>query len=514
MWKTKIKKAKLAEPDPYSGDGMIGYHDDDKKAEDSTKSHDEDDYQDSDEIIEYENKEMSNKRSLYMDDHGKMPIATNEPIYTYNKTIDRNYKNPNTSKRDLNWETQYEALVMYASKHGHCNVRSGGADAEDKPTVNLYAWLALQRRHKKSNKLRPDREQKLQQLVDEGKLGWFGDSNDKQEEMAQSTLPPPNWESMYEALLIYAEEHGHANVPLHTYITIDKRKNVDLGLYVNEKRQSHAHGTLDPKQVAKLNILYKEGKFAWSLPGDDYMMPDTPKDVLHRKWMERFTAVAKFALQNRTMLLGDDIKGTLQIDGSTETFDLEQWIFVQRKRYSLGQLEPERTNMMETLVNEKCFLWMSKEESDRIAKEKEKQEKEEDILWNAWYNALLWQAKNGGHCNLENDSTIVLPDGSEAELGKWLHRQRSALKKGALRADRASKIKSLVDSGKLDHAKWHHIFILKYPSLLQQPTEIAVSSINGSTSAADPQPSSTSNNSSIVLTSMNSNGNSDIKSAL
>lgn len=482
MWKTKIKKSKHVSSDTSqleSNSFADEHHSNqvDKKYISTAKNVEED--VDLDDAIEYHHKSnTNNKRHVYSEmNGGKMDRSGQRSAYDYRSAEikqssiraieDRNFKNT-VSKRDLNWETQYEALVNYANKHGHCNVRSAHPDSDDKPHINLYAWLALQRRHKKSNKLRPDREQKLQILVDEGKLGWFGENvNEKSDSASTPPSPFPKWEHVFESILIYAEEHGHANVPLNTLETIDSRKNQDLGLYVQEKRLAFADGTLDNKQFEKLNILHKEGKFLWVLPSDNFVCPDVPQEMLDRRWVDRFHAVSKFAHIHPQVLLGDDISGTLTCESSMEVFDLNTWIVAQRKRYAAARLQPNRVTCLQSLVDDKCFLWVSVAESQKIAAQAEKQAREEEILWSAWYNALLWQAKNVGHCNLEGTATIMLPDGSEAELGKWLHRQRSALKKGTLRVDRASKIKSLVDNRKLDFARWNHIFIARYPSLCE-----------------------------------------------
>ena len=68
--------------------------------------------------------------------------------------------------------------------------------------VGLGIWVDKQRQSKKKGKLPPEREAKLQQLVDEGTFRWS----------VQETLDS-NWEETFKQLQDYCEEHGHCNVP-------------------------------------------------------------------------------------------------------------------------------------------------------------------------------------------------------------------------------------------------------------------------------------------------------------
>jgi hypothetical protein len=389
-------------------------------------------------------------------------------------------RNSKASKRDQNWDLQFESLLAYANKHKHCNVRTGyTVNDEDKPHVNLYAWLALQRRHKKQNKLRPDREKKLQTLVDAGLLSWAGSepvprAGEEEEEYIHvlPPPPPPSWESHFHELLVYSELNGHANVPIGYLVTVDKRKDVDLGMWLDEQRKQNRQKQSDESlaNISKLNILADEGRFSWTTPR---ATPVISPQVLDMKWSARYEALRNFIAQegNHSIGLSDNIKANLVVPipdgsvggGSVEVFDLGLWILAQRKCYAAGVLEERRKSLLQALVDANQFTWQSKEETARLSAEDAKRAMEEEALWNAWYNALVWQGNHVGHCNLDSHGTITLPDGSEAELGKWLHIQRVNIKKGRLRLDRAKKIKKLFDEGKLHEVKWGHVFTMTYP---------------------------------------------------
>jgi hypothetical protein len=518
MWKNKIKKAKQAEPEMMEGMmGMGGGNDSgsshshleenqthhrseeqqdrslqDEDDEDIGEEGDEEDLDllsgkrirnQSETNERRDSNEQALKRGRTHEGGGYNNISV-EPISVEpSPSIHYQYESRNSkaSKRDQNWDLQFESLLAYANKHKHCNVRTGyTTNDDDKPHVNLYAWLALQRRHKKQNKLRPDREKKLQSLVDANLLSWSGSEAIPRPEDEEEYIhvlpppPPPSWESHFHELLIYAELHGHANVPLGYLVTVDKRKDIDLGAWLEEQRKQNSRKL--PESVTnapKLNILADEGRFSWQTPRASQIIP---AHILDLKWSYRYEAMRSYISQdgNHLVCLGDNIKANLVVPipdptsvtpngGSVEVFDLGLWILAQRKCFAAGVLDDRRKCLLQMLVDANQFTWQSKEEAARLTAEDAKRSKEEEALWNAWYNALVWQGNHVGHCNLDSHGTITLPDGSEAELGKWLHIQRAHIKKGRLRLDRAKKIKKLFDEGKLQPERWGAVFGLNYP---------------------------------------------------
>lgn len=532
MWKNKIKKAKLAEPGTSSPDhsdvtDVDGNVADSEKRLESTSENgtskrlrgvSSDSANEgtsglsADDISSDRISKRTRSGGRHEDDTS--PVTSNrkdpdhdilqssEGVIRFDRGVDRGVR---PSKRDQNWDTQYEALLAFANKHKHCNIRTGySADGDDKPQVNLYAWLALQRRHKKQNKLRSDREQKLQALVDSGLLSWTGaDVSGRgldEDEYIQvlPPPPPPSWENHFGEILVFSELYGHANVPLGYLVTIEKRKDIDLGFWLEEQRKLNSKNLLDnPTHVAKLNTLAKEGRFRWDvgtgmsstaalpvggilgssrdeirmLTNAALVVTKEAQQSLDAKWNGRYQAMLKFISrdENHTVCVGDEITATLVAtvrkggNDVEESFDLGLWVHAQRKSYAAESLVKSRLDLLQALVDDGRFAWLSQEEAARMAVAEEKRQKEEDALWTAWYNALVWHGVNKGHCNINSQGTITLPDGSEAELGKWLHIQRLSIKKGKLRVDRVRKIKKLYDEGKLDPTKWAHVFYLQYP---------------------------------------------------
>jgi hypothetical protein len=370
------------------------------------------------------------------------------------------------SKRDTNWDTQYEALVKFADSYGHCNVRTGHnaeggeRDREDRAHINLYAWLALQRRHRKAGKLRNDREDKLQLLVDQGKLIWAGnDSKNEDEDLVQPPpLTPPSWNNYLGALLAFVEDHGHANVPPSHAAFVERRRSMDLGAWVKLQRT----GKLTDLQKEKLTILADEGLFHWTAPvGDAGDVPSVSQTVLEEKWNDQFDAVKAYGEKYGHFNITD--LGTVLTTSSGARFDMSLWVLCQRSRYMLRSLLPTRLKKLHEMIEKGMFAWMSPEDAETRAKERDKKMKEDDTLWNAWYNVLVWYGRHNGHCNLGAADTVSLPDESEAELGKWLDIQKRYLTKGKMQPDRAEKLRKLVDERKLP-LDW----ISEYPQLNTQ----------------------------------------------
>jgi hypothetical protein len=380
------------------------------------------------------------------------------------------------SKRDQNWDSQFEALLAYSGKYNHCNVRPGyTVDIDEKVGVNLYAWLALQRRHKKHNKLRPDRLRKLQRLVDAAKLSWTAaDSGGKAEDDDEYVHvlpppPPPSWDCHYDALLIHAETHGTANVSVGRVVSLDGRTRIDLGGWLEDQRKAKIRNTLESLHLRRLDNLAREDKLAWHTP--DPAAPSPPpvsEAVLDAQWQEKFEATKAYVTLHPQGCLGDEIDVRLRIEvpegqRPSNPFDLFQWVRAQRMGHFYNTLKPYRRRLLQGLVDQHVFSWMSEQEASKRAQKELEKSREEAILWTAWYNALVWLGNNRGECNLNSHGTITLPDGSEAELGKWLHIQKKYIKKGTLQLERCVKLLQLMQEHKLDRGYWLKYFLLSYP---------------------------------------------------
>jgi uncharacterized protein YbgA (DUF1722 family) len=109
---------------------------------------------------------------------------------------------------DKKWHQQYEKLVEFKRKNGHCIVTRGYK--EDK---SLGYWVSKQRRFHTNNTMQPDRKE----LLDEIGFVWKAD-NDLAVWRADRTaahVPDEDkkWHQHYEKLVEFKQKNDHCIVP-------------------------------------------------------------------------------------------------------------------------------------------------------------------------------------------------------------------------------------------------------------------------------------------------------------
>jgi hypothetical protein len=134
---------------------------------------------------------------------------------------------------DKQWNKQYEKLVEFKRKNGHCLVPS--KYEEDKV---LGVWAVTQRHFHSKNTIRLDRKK----LLDEIGFVWSVDYSAR-------------WNKQYEKLVAFKRKNGHCIVP--------KRypQDLSLGKWVGVQRSNHAKHTIPQ---ARKNLLNKLG-FVWKV---------------------------------------------------------------------------------------------------------------------------------------------------------------------------------------------------------------------------------------------------------
>jgi len=125
-------------------------------------------------------------------------------------------------------------------------------------TVNIGLWLRNQKTRKKGiagKTLSHDREQRLQQLVDQGKLQWdiqnFRD-----------------WDFMYSLMIQYGHRFGTCNVPQNYKEILPEGGRVSLGNWVHTQRQRR-NSLMSEDHRQKLQALVDEGLFKWRMVSDE-----------------------------------------------------------------------------------------------------------------------------------------------------------------------------------------------------------------------------------------------------
>jgi Helicase associated domain len=186
-----------------------------------------------------------------------------KPIRVRNKNSDDNL-----------WILKFEACKEYIEINGNSNIQTNyectlpGVDGKCK----LGIWLNRQKFNKKSNVLRDDRFQMLDQLVQEGKLSWPGE---------QATTAPPDapaestdvgvdhtysigvtddaaWIQKVNLLKSLSRE-GNSNITSSYVSSLSDGTTVRLGLWLKKQRQMRKGGMLKPNREAILQQMVDEG---------------------------------------------------------------------------------------------------------------------------------------------------------------------------------------------------------------------------------------------------------------
>jgi uncharacterized protein YbgA (DUF1722 family) len=150
---------------------------------------------------------------------------------------------------DKLWHEQYQKLVEFKRKTGHCIVPS--KYEQDK---SLGKWVGNQQQRHAKNKMRPHRSE----LLDRIGFAWKYDGdgykpNDK------------SWRQQYEKVVEFKQKYGHCLVP-YKY-----EQDKSLGRWVSSQRQCHAKNKMRPQRKRSLDDI----GFSWKA----LAAPSSPMNV-------------------------------------------------------------------------------------------------------------------------------------------------------------------------------------------------------------------------------------------
>lgn len=203
------------------------------------------------------------------------------------------------------WNRQFDRLVEFHRTHGHFNIRACG---ESKV---LYDWLVAQCLLKRFHRLRPDRQQQLEQLD----FDW--DWRQRKWERI--------WDKHFNQLVAFHQTHGHFEVP-------EKSPTNGLHLWVREQRQLQRSGQLPGGCRQRLEAV----GFPWIKPGD----------LQEQAWNRRFAQLMEY---HQTQ---GDFRVPEKVAGNT---GLMAWISMQRILHRLHRLRPDRLQQLEAAG----FVWIT-----------------------------------------------------------------------------------------------------------------------------------------------------------
>jgi uncharacterized protein YbgA (DUF1722 family) len=249
------------------------------------------------------------------------------------------------------WHQQYEKLVEFQRKNGHCIVPS--TYQEDK---SLGKWVGKQRELHSKDKLRLDRKD----LLDELGFAWGGG----------------NWLTQYEKLVEFKRKNGHCIVP------INYKEDVSLGMWVNTQRQFHSKKTIRPDRKDLLDQL----GFVWKAPAHSH------------EWDRQYEKLVDFKQNNGHCLVPKR---------NQEDTAFARWVEKQRHLHSKNIIRLGRKELLDELG----FAWGGER-------------------WHKHYGQLVEFKRKNGHCLVPQKYQ------EDVALGRWVITQRQSNSNNKLRLDR------------------------------------------------------------------------------
>ena len=202
---------------------------------------------------------------------------------------------------DRVWENGFMEAKNYSEEYGNLSVPKNYRSNTDFP---LGIWIQRQRSLYKNNKIS---ENRIKRLTDIG-MNWN----------------PDNWESRFNLVKQYYEEHGNINISQKEVI-----QGVWLGKWIVSQKKAMEEGKLTHEQIEMLKTL--------------------PMEEVGRKdnrWWSMYEEAKKYYLTY----------GNLNIPMNYLTSNgkkLSDWIIRQRRNYKLGKMSSEHKEKLDEI----SFIW-------------------------------------------------------------------------------------------------------------------------------------------------------------
>jgi hypothetical protein len=226
-----------------------------------------------------------------------------EPIHGERKG---NKTKQNKTKRAMpeligkKWNKQYEKLVEFKRKNGHCVVPS--TYQED---MALGIWVSTQRKTHANNTIRPDRKN----LLDELGFVWKADKS-------------AAWNKQYEKLVEFKRKNGTCIVP-RTY-----QEDLSLKWWVSKQRKTHADNIM---RRDRMGLLHELG-FAWGGGNQDKI------------WHKQYEQLVEFKQKHGHCLVPT---------GYQDDTPLALWVNTQRQLHNRNAMGLDRKGRLDEIG----FIW-------------------------------------------------------------------------------------------------------------------------------------------------------------
>jgi hypothetical protein len=196
------------------------------------------------------------------------------------------------------WERAFQTLQHFSQRSGRAQVPRTHVEHG----FRLYAWVNEQRMARRTGRLDPDRQARLEELP-----GWTWEPFDDL------------WEAAYGALRQYVEREGDPRVLKH-----HREDGLPLGRWVEIQRRLWRRGKLSPDRQARLEALP-----AWTW------------DPVNEAWERGFQTLRRFVRRSgHTRVPRDHVEDGL---------GLGAWVNMQRMARRRAKLDPDRQARLEAL---------------------------------------------------------------------------------------------------------------------------------------------------------------------
>jgi hypothetical protein len=280
---------------------------------------------------------------------------------------------------DESWREMCEKLKAYNEKHGHCKVPRE-ANAKDHVQSVLGFWVTKQR------STRDRMPQSRKGLLDELGFLWVAD----------------NWDTMYEQLLKFRQEHSHTEVP--------RSNNATLAEWCGKQRGKMRQNKLPAERRGRMEEI-----------GFNIELQSEKNE---RMWNAKLQRLKGYKRKHGNFLVPLNI-----VYNNVEDKKLSSWVSQQRSGYKRGTIPNHRIEKVE----EVGFVWSIVERGSQTPSEKH------ELAWEKSYEKLREFYEVHRHFSV----SYVLETGKINPLNSWISKQRKYHAQGLLRKDRQLKLDAI-----------------------------------------------------------------------
>jgi hypothetical protein len=292
--------------------------------------------------------------------------------------------NAQITQNEEMWEERCRQLLDYKDRYGHCN---GPTQWKENP--QLGRWALYQRQMKRSGKIHPQLEEKLNALG----FDWGFKIN------LDSRRLHDTWSIRYDELLEFRSLNNHCNVPARW------SENPELGGWVIRQRRLKKSSQI----LLEREKLLNEIGFTWQLvdrsegpSGSERISSLESSERLATSWKRMFDELVCYR----------EAHGNFDVPVKWEANpQLGMWTAAQRSLGKSGRLRPDRKQMLDGID----FDWRT-------------ECRKED--WAIRLEQLREYKERLGDCNVP----VRWPENKQ--LGMWVAAQRTMRKSGKLQQNR------------------------------------------------------------------------------